>query len=89
MRTTDALRMLQEDAAIALLRRPSLGWTVKRTGLDERHFPLHLRPAFHIEMTKSQDGAYIAQVRTRHRSILARNCAESGAKRSRSHRRTT
>jgi hypothetical protein len=37
MRITDPLRTLQEDVAIALLRRPSLGWAVKGTGLDEQH----------------------------------------------------
>jgi hypothetical protein len=55
MRTSDALRALQENIAIALLRRPSLGRAVKGTGLNERHFPRDLRPAFGIAMTKSQD----------------------------------
>jgi hypothetical protein len=55
MKTTDALRTLQEGVAIALLRRPSLGRAVKGTGLNERHFSRDLRPAFGIAMTKSQD----------------------------------
>ena len=52
---SETLRALQEDVTIAVLRRPSLGWTVKGTGLDERHFPPDLGPAFHIAMTMSQD----------------------------------
>ena len=52
---SETLRTLQENLAIALLRRPSLGWTVKGTGLNERHFPPDLGPAFNIALTKSQD----------------------------------
>src|SRR6516225_5939960 len=52
---SETLRALQEDVTIAVLRRPSLGWTVKGTGLDERHFPPDLGPAFNIALTKSQD----------------------------------
>jgi len=52
---SETLRTLQEDVTIAVLRRPSLSWTVKGTGLDERHFPPDLGPAFNIAMTKSQD----------------------------------
>jgi Protein of unknown function (DUF3631) len=50
-----ALRTLLEDITIAMLRRPTLGSSVKRTGIHEGHFPRDLRPAFHIAMTKSQD----------------------------------
>src|SRR6516225_5958939 len=52
---SETLRTLQENLAIALLRRPSLGWTVKGTGLNERHFPPDLGSAFNIALTKSQD----------------------------------
>jgi hypothetical protein len=61
----DALRTLQENLTIAVLRRPSLSWTVKGTGLNERHFPPDLGPAFHIAMTKSQDEI--------HRVVLAKD----------------
>jgi hypothetical protein len=53
--TGETVCTLLEDVTIAVLRRPSLGWTVKGAGLDERHFPRDLRPAFHIAMTMSQD----------------------------------
>jgi hypothetical protein len=46
---------LQEDITIAALRRPMLALSIKGTGLNERHFPRDLRPAFRIAMTKSQD----------------------------------
>jgi hypothetical protein len=52
---SETLRTLQENLTIALLGRPTLGRTVKVTGLDERHFPPDLRPAFHVAMTMSQD----------------------------------
>jgi hypothetical protein len=52
---SETLRTLQESLMIALLRRPSLSWTVKGTGLDEQHFPPDLGPALHIAMTMSQD----------------------------------
>ena len=52
---SETLHTLQENLTIALLRRPSLGRLVKGTGLNERHFPRDLRPAFNIAMTKSQD----------------------------------
>ena len=55
MRTAEAVCTLLEDVTIAVLRRPSLGRTVKGTGLDERYFPRDLRPAFHVAMTNSQD----------------------------------
>jgi hypothetical protein len=50
-----SLRTLQEDLTIAVLRRPTLGSTVKLAGTHERHFAHDLQPAFHIAMTKSQD----------------------------------
>ena len=53
--TGEALRGLQEDITIALLRRPTLGSTIKGAGIQERHFPRDLQPAFHVAMTKSQD----------------------------------
>ena len=53
--TGKALRALQEDVTIAVLRRPTLGWTMKGTGLSERYFPRDLRAAFKIAMTLSQD----------------------------------
>ena len=55
MRTVETVCTLLEDVTIAVLRRPSLSWIVKGTGLNERHFPCDLRPAFNIAMTKSQD----------------------------------
>jgi hypothetical protein len=54
MRAGEAVRTLLENVTIAVMRRPSLSWTVKGTGLDERHFPPDLRPAFNIAMTMSQ-----------------------------------
>jgi hypothetical protein len=51
----DALRALQENVTIAVLRRPTLGSVVKGTGLSERHFPPELRVAFKIAITRSQD----------------------------------
>jgi hypothetical protein len=51
---SETLRTLQENLMIALLRRPSLGRLVRGTGINERHFPRDLRPAFNIAMTKSQ-----------------------------------
>src|SRR5262249_51973890 len=50
-----SLRTLQEDITIAVLRRPTLGLSMKASGLDKRHFPRDLQPAFHIATTKSQD----------------------------------
>jgi hypothetical protein len=55
MRTGEVVCTLLEDVTIAVLRRPSLSWTVKGTGLDVRHFPPNLGPAFNIAMTMSQD----------------------------------
>ena len=52
---SETLCTLQENLTIALLRRPSLGRLVRGTGINERHFPRDLRPAFHIAMTMSQD----------------------------------
>ena len=52
---SETLRTLQENLTIALLRRPSLGRLVRGTGINERHFPRDLRPAFHIATTMSQD----------------------------------
>jgi Protein of unknown function (DUF3631) len=52
---SEALHTLQENLTIAVLRRPTLGSSVKGTGLSERHFPRDLRPAFQIATTKSQD----------------------------------
>jgi hypothetical protein len=46
---------LQENVIIAALRRPTLGSTIKGAGVSERHFPVELRPAFQIAMTKSQE----------------------------------
>ena len=51
----NALLLVQENLLIATLRRPSTSSTMKRTGLNEAHFPRHLRPAFNIAVTKSQD----------------------------------
>jgi hypothetical protein len=53
--TGEALLLAQENLLIAALRRPSLSSTMKLTGINERHFPDHLRPAFNIVLTKSQD----------------------------------
>jgi hypothetical protein len=50
-----SLRTLQENLTIAVLRRPTLGVSMKASGLDKRHFPSDLQPAFHIATTKSQD----------------------------------
>src|SRR5215472_3622891 len=50
-----SLRTLQEDLTIAVLRRPTLGLSMKASGLDKWHFPRDLQPAFHIATTKSQD----------------------------------
>src|SRR6516225_6556820 len=55
MRTGEVVCTPLEDVTIAVLRRPSLSWTVKGTGLDVRHFPPNLGPAFNIAMTMSQD----------------------------------
>src|SRR6516165_4431691 len=55
MSTGEVVCTLLEDVTIAVLRRPSLSWTVKGTGLNERHFPPELGPAFNIAMTMSQD----------------------------------
>jgi hypothetical protein len=52
---SETLRTLQENLTIALLRRPTLGSSVKGTGINEQHFPRDLRPAFHLAMTMSQD----------------------------------
>jgi hypothetical protein len=49
------LYQLQENVIIAALRRPTLGSTIKRAGVSERHFPIELRPAFQIAVTKSQE----------------------------------
>ena len=49
------LYQLQENIIIAALRRPSLGSIIKGAGVSERHFPVELRPAFQIAMTKSQE----------------------------------
>ena len=54
MRTGESLHTLQENLTIALLRRPTLGSSVKGTGINEQHFPRDLRPAFGISMTKPQ-----------------------------------
>ena len=53
--TGEALLLAQENLLIAALRRPSLSSTMKLTGINERHFPDHLRPAFNLVLTKSQD----------------------------------
>ena len=50
--TGEALLLAQENLLIAALRRPSLSSTMKLTGINERHFPDHLRPAFNIVLTK-------------------------------------
>ena len=52
---SETLCTLQENLTIALLRRPSLRWMVRGTGLNERCFPPDLGPAFNIAMTMSQD----------------------------------
>ena len=49
------LYQLQENVIIAALRRPSLSSIIKGAGISERHFPIELRPAFQIAMTKSQE----------------------------------
>src|SRR6516225_3587854 len=49
------LYQLQENVIIAALRRPTLGSSIKRAGVSEKHFPIELRPAFEIAMTKSQE----------------------------------
>ena len=49
------LYQLQENVIIAALRRPSLSSIIKGAGVSERHFPIELRPAFKIAMTKSQE----------------------------------
>ena len=51
----NTLHQTQENVIIAALRRPTLGSTIKRAGVSERHFPVELRPAFKIAMTKSQE----------------------------------
>src|SRR6516165_10044037 len=51
----NTLYQLQENVIIAALRRPTLGSTIKRAGVSERHFPIELRSAFKIAMTKSQE----------------------------------
>jgi hypothetical protein len=53
--TGKALLLAQENLLIAALRRPSISSIMKRTGLNEGHFPGHLRAAFNIAVTKSQD----------------------------------
>jgi hypothetical protein len=53
--TGKALLLAQENLLIAALRRPSISSIIKRTGLNEGHFPRHLRAAFNIAVTKSQD----------------------------------
>jgi len=52
---SETLCTLQENLTIALLRRPSLRWMVRGTGLNERCFPPDLGPALNIAMTMSQD----------------------------------
>src|SRR6516165_10254006 len=49
------LYQLQENVIIAALRRPTLGSSIKRAGVSEKHFPVELRPAFQIAMTKPQE----------------------------------
>ena len=51
----NTLYQLQENVIIAALRRPSLSSIIKGAGISERHFPIELRPAFQIAMTKSQE----------------------------------
>jgi hypothetical protein len=53
--TGKALLLAQENVLIAALRRPSISSIMKRTGLNEGHFPSHLRAAFNIAVTKSRD----------------------------------
>ena len=55
----DALRALQENVTIAVLRRPTLGSVVKGTGLSERHFPPELRVAFKIAITKTKSAGLL------------------------------
>ena len=50
----NTLYQLQENVIIAALRRPTLGSTIKGAGVCEQHFPIELRTAFEIAMTKSQ-----------------------------------
>jgi hypothetical protein len=50
----NTLYQLQKNVIIAALRRPTLGSTIKGAGVCEQHFPIELRPAFEIAMTKSQ-----------------------------------
>jgi Protein of unknown function (DUF3631) len=50
----NTLHQLQENVIIAALRRPTLGSTIKGAGVCEQHFPIELRTAFKIAMTKSQ-----------------------------------
>jgi hypothetical protein len=52
--TGEALRGTQENMLIAVLRRPTLGSSMKEARLSERHFPRDLRAAFNIAMTNSQ-----------------------------------
>ena len=51
----NTLYQLQENVIIAALRRPSLSSIIKGAGISERHFPIELRPAFQIAMTKPQE----------------------------------
>ena len=51
----NTLYQLQENVIIAALRRPSLSSIIKGAGVSERHFPIELRPAFEIAMTKPQE----------------------------------
>ena len=53
--TGKALLLAQENLLIAALRRPRMSSIMKRTGLNEGHFLGHLRAAFNIAVTKSQD----------------------------------
>ena len=53
--TGKALLLAQENLLIAALRRPRMSSIMKRTGLNEGHFPGHLRAAFNSAVTKSQD----------------------------------
>ena len=52
---SNTLYQLQENVIIAALRRPSLSSIIKGAGVSERHFPVELRPAFQIAMTKPQE----------------------------------
>ena len=53
--TPEALHTAQENVIIAALRRPSLASIIRGIGVSDRHFPVELRPAFDIAMTKSQE----------------------------------